>query len=69
MERQFQSVQFVTAIQLYPLHSSDEGGFVPHTSVGDFGGYLEQIVVPNVSVAFGRHLVGRVVRAALRGLC
>ena len=27
-----------------------------HTSVGDFCGYLEQIVVPNVSVSF-RHLV------------
>jgi len=31
-------------------------GFVLHTSVGDFCGYLEQIVVPNVSVSF-RHLV------------
>jgi len=31
-------------------------GFVLHTSVGDFCGYLEQIMVPNVSVSF-RHLV------------
>jgi hypothetical protein len=39
-------------------------GFVLHTSVGDFCGYLEQIVVSNVSVSF-RHLVSV---AALRGV-
>ena len=31
-------------------------GFVLRTSVGDFCGYLEQIVVPDVSVSF-RHLL------------
>lgn len=29
---------------------------VSHTSVGDFCGYLEQVVIPDVSVSF-RHLV------------
>lgn len=40
-------------------------GVVSHTSVGDFCGDLEQIVVPDVSVSF-RHLVW--VAAFARGL-